>query len=92
MATLREVRDVQPGWFSRENKRFFNDVSYRVLHGKVSGKPFLVRSTYGWSDMFGQKPRLHWRINQLEIDLSIGDMFDEEFRTIEDVKFFLKLQ
>ncbi len=46
--TLSDVKEAQPHWFTPENKRFFNDVSYKVLHGKASHKPFLVRATYAW--------------------------------------------
>jgi hypothetical protein len=60
MTTMSEVRAAQPNWFSRENRRFFNDVSYKLLHGKVSRKPYLVRATYQWSDMFGQPKTLRY--------------------------------
>jgi len=86
MATLSDVRAAQPEWFSRKNKRFFNDINYRVLHGKTSHKPFLVRSTYQWSDMFGQTPRVSWRVNELNEDLSIGKLWDKQYRSLEEVK------
>jgi len=86
---LADVRAAQPGWFSRGNKRFFNDVNYRILHGKTSRKPYLVRSTYAWSDMFGAAPRLEWRINRLEEGLKIGKLLDEGFRNLDDVKEWL---
>lgn len=89
MTTLAQVKDAQPNWFSRKNKRFFNDVSYRVLHGKVSHKPYLVRSTYAWTDMFGQQPQLHYRVNTIKGDLSIGPLVDKSFRDLEEVKEWL---
>ena len=92
MTTLRQVKDVQPGWFSLKNKRFFGDKSYKVLHGKASRKPFLISVTYGWSDMFGETPRLHYRIHALKDDLKMGGLFDKAFSTIDDVKDYLKLQ
>jgi hypothetical protein len=87
--TLSDVRAAQPEWFSRKNKRFFNDVSYKVLYGKVSHRPFLVRSTYQWSDMFGQTPRLRYRVNEIESNLEIGNLLDQEFVSLDEVKDFL---
>lgn len=87
--TMSDIRAAQPNWFSRENKRFFNDVGYKLLHGEVSHKPFLVRSTYQWSDMFGQQPRLRYRLNAIKDDLTIGPLLDQEFRDMDDVKDWL---
>ena len=90
MATLSQVKSRQPEWFSRKNKKFFNDVSYRVLHSKKTGEPYLARSTYAWTDMFGHKPRLHWRLNRLKDDLEIDSLVDEEFVDLWAVKRWLK--
>jgi len=100
MTTLQQVKQTQPGWFSLKNKRWFNDVSYKVLHGKATGKPFLIRSTYAWTDMFGSPKRLHYRINHLKENLEIGLLIDKEapltmqghFHDMEDVKDWLKGQ
>ena len=90
MATLTQVKAVQPKWFSRKNKKFFGDVRYWVLHGKRTGEPYLIRSTYAWTDMFGQKPRLHYRINRLEDNLKISSLLDDEFENMPAVKRWLK--
>ena len=90
MVTLSEVKAKNKLWFSKGNKKFFGDVSYRILHGGTSKKPFLVRSTYAWSDMFGRPRTLHWKINRIEDDLEIGEMFDQDFMGLELVKYFLK--
>jgi len=90
MATFQQVKAKHPNWFSRENKRFFGDVSYKVLHGKASKAPYLVRSTYAWSDMFGQPAKLHWRVNPLLSDLDIGQLIDQSFDTLEDVREWLE--
>lgn len=87
---LQEVKAKQPNWFSRANKKFFNDVSYRVLYGKKSGNPFLVRSTFAWTDMFDQPKKLHWRINPLKDDLTIGNLLDDIFENLPAVKRWLK--
>lgn len=89
MTTLSEVKQAQPEWFSRGNKRFFNDLTYKVLHGKKSKRPFLVRKTYMWSDMFGRERRISWRINPLREDLTIAPLVDEIFRDYESVKEWL---
>lgn len=90
--TLSDVRAAQPGWFSRKNKRFFGDISYRVLHGKVSRKPYLVRSSYTWSDMFGQPRRVSWHINRLNDDLTIGKLVQQSFRDLDEVKEWLQTE
>ncbi len=92
MTTLTDLRAAQPEWFSRKNKRFFGDVSYKVLHGKVSRKPYLVRSTYQWSDMFGQPKTLRYRVNTIKDDLHIGPLLDRQFSDLEDVKDWLKTE
>ena len=90
MTKLADVKSVQPDWFSRDNRKLFGDVSYKVLHGKQSHKPFLVRSTYQWSDMFGQEPTLRYRVNELKDDLEIGHLVDQQFSSIELVKDWLE--
>jgi len=90
MTTLSEVKAVQPQWFSHGNKRFFGDVSYKVLHGKRTGKPYLVRSTYAWSDMFGKAKTLHYRINRLHDDLTVGLLVDDMFSDLDRVKGWLQ--
>lgn len=87
--TLTDIRQAQPGWFSRSNKRLFGDVSYKVLHGKVSKKPFLVRATYAWTDMFGSPKRLHYRVNTINDDRHIGNLVDKTFSDMDDVKDWL---
>jgi hypothetical protein len=89
--TLSALKEAHSTWFSPENKRFFNDVEYRVLHGKTSHKPFLVRSTYAFTNMFGKEPKLHWRINPIEPDtLKIMPLIDDQFETLEEVKDWLE--
>ena len=87
--TLTDIRTMQPDWFSRKNKRFFGDCSYKLLHGKVSKKPFLVRATYAWSDMFGSPKRLHYRVNTIKDDLHIGNLVEQSFSDMDDVKDWL---
>ena len=89
---LSDVKQAQPGWFSRKNKRFSGDISYRVLHGKQSGDAYLVRSTFAWSDMFGKEKRLSWRVNAIDQETcEIRPLIDREFSSIDSVKFWLRL-
>ena len=90
MATLEQVKARQPKWFAPENKKFFHDVDYQVLHSEKTNEPYLVRSTYAWTDMFGHKPRLHWRLNRLRDDLEIASLVDGEFPDLESAKSWLK--
>lgn len=88
---LRAIKQANEGWFSRGNKRFFNDVEYRGYYGKKTGTAFLVRSTYAWTDMFDQPRRLHYRINNLNQDtLEIEPLIEEEFNDIFAVKAWLR--
>ena len=87
---MNKIREAQPEWFSRKNKKFFGDVSYRSLKGKISGKPFLVRSTFAWSDMFAGNRNLHYRIHVIKDDYTIGSLIDKSFKDIESVKAYLR--
>jgi len=83
---LSDVRAANGRWFSPMNKRLFGDVSYRLLHGKRTHKPYLVRSTYQWSDMFGRTRTLSYRVNEINPDLTIGKLLDDTFDNLDEVK------
>ncbi len=88
---LRDIKETNGDWFSRGNKRFFNDVEYRGYYGKKTGKAYLVRSTYAWTDMFGGARRLHYRINNLnQKTLDIEPLIEQEFSDIFAVKAWLR--
>ncbi len=89
--TLADVKEAQPEWFSEGNMRLFNDVSYSLRHGKTSHQPFLVRSTYAWTDMFGASKRLHYRINPVNPDtLKIQSLIDREFKDLDELNDWLE--
>jgi len=89
MITLSQVKDAQPNWFSRSNKRFFGDIQYWVLQGK--SRPYLLRSTFMWSDMFGQPKRVCYRVTEINPEtLQIEHLIDDIFRTREDAKDWIK--
>ena len=106
--TLRiaELRQANPRWFSKENKQFFGDIDYSILHSK-GGSPYLLRSTFMWSDMkinrliakSLQKTELHelqvplgfvYRLNTINPDMSIGSLIDQIFKTRNMAKEWLK--
>ncbi len=90
MVTLDDVAKVNSGWFSESNKRFFGDKSYSIEAG-TSGKIYLVRSTEAWTDMFDGIRKLHYRINNLDqTTLKIQSLIDDKFKTMNDVKEWLK--
>ncbi len=87
--TIAELRRANPRWFDKANVRFSGDVEYRVLHSK-QGKPYLVRRTYAFTDMFGGKRIAHYRINPIGDSLDILSLDDRCFATLADVKQALK--
>lgn len=90
MATIRQVKERQPDWFSRGNRRMFGDVEYKVLHGKTTGDPYLVRKTSMWSDMFGKPKTFVWRVNSLDDSLKIGPLVETVFNDLWAVKRWMK--
>ncbi len=91
--TLTDLKIHNTQWFARGNKKFFGDVSYRVMHSKKTGEPYLVRSTYMWSDMFGQPKKLVYRINHIgrpNAKYKIGSLLDDIFPSFGSVKEWLK--
>lgn len=89
--TLSDVREANDQWFSRSNKRLFGDLEYRLLTGGISKDKFLVRSTTGWTDMFGKPKRVFYKINPVNMEtLKIEPMLDPEFDSLDEVKEFLK--
>jgi len=87
--TLNAVIRKQPKWFDGNTARLLGDLSYDVLYGKKTGERFLVRKTNAWTDMFDGVKKPHWRVNSIQDDLKIGDLHDEIFKTLEDVKTYL---
>ncbi len=91
--TLQMLKEANGKWFSPKNKKFFGDISYQVLHGKRTGNPYLVRSTYAWSDMLDRPKVLHWRINLLDPEnLKIRSLIHKIFDSLEDVKDWLETE
>lgn len=86
---LHAIQDNNQKWFDPSNKRFFGDKEYFGYCDTETGDKYLVRSTYAWSDMFGQPPKLHYRINPIGENYEIQPLLDNVFNTLEDVEAFL---
>ena len=90
MIRLADVKQANYNWFKPENKRFFGDLNYFILHNN-EGNPFLIRETNAWSDMFDGIKKPHFRINTINPEtLKIGELHDRIFKTREEVKEYLK--
>ena len=81
--TLEDVRRANPNWF--EKPRFHGDLRYS-LHPGGSGMPYLVRSTYAWTDMLGAKKRLFYVANPIDhVTLKIQPILhDTDFRDFRE--------
>jgi hypothetical protein len=87
MTLLQEIKAAQPDWFSAGNKRFFGDVKYYAYRSKKTHKPYLVRATYAWSDMFDQPRTLSFRVNPINPDtLKIEPTFDVIIDSLDKAK------
>lgn len=87
---LKAIKKAQPKWFCAGNRRFFNDRSYYGVYGKKTGKAYLLRSTYAWTDMFGKPKTLHYRINDINQEThEINNLVDETFKTLDEAKQWL---
>lgn len=89
-AVLNAVKRANQNWFAPGQRQFFGDVSYEIMYGKKTGERYLVRSTYAWTDMFGQPKKLHYRINYILDNLKIGNLVDDVFDSKAEVKKWLK--
>ncbi len=76
---LSEIIFAQPEWFSKKNRKFINDIRYRLLFGKKTKSPYLVRETIAF-----------WAVNPIDENKKIKSMVAQEFKTIDDVKEWLK--
>ena len=87
--TMQELKEVNKKWFTPENKRFFNDINYKVLTGKKTKTRFLIQHTYKFSDWFGGDKKAVFVIKpiteqgQIEKDII-------EFEDLNQVKQYMK--
>ena len=87
--TITDLRRLNQDYFSRANKIIFQDISYRLLTSRTKIK-YLVTHTYKWSDMFGDPKKPCYVLKPISIDGKIGSLIDLEFKTLQQVKDYLK--
>ena len=87
--TIQELKQVNQKWFTPENKRFFQDINYRVLMGTKSKTRFLIQHTYQWSDMFDGIKKAVFVVKPITTDGKILPTV-ETLKELNQVKQYLK--
>ena len=87
--TISDLKKLNQNYFSKANKIFCNDINYRLLTSKTKIK-YLVTHTCKWSDMFGETKKACYVLKPISIDGKIGSLIDLEFKTLQQVKDYLK--
>ena len=94
--TIQDLKRVNNGslnaissYFSKENKKFFNDISYKILTHKITKVKYLITHTYKFSDMFDNIKKDSYVIKPISENGKISnDSLD--FNTLKEVKNYLK--
>ena len=87
--TIQSLKRVNKSYFTPDNKRFFNDINYKVLMGGKSKTRFLIQHTYQFSDMFDGVKKAVFVIKPITEEGQIGkDII--EFEDLNKVKEHLK--
>ena len=89
--SLQDLKKVNKIYFSKDNKKFFNDINYKLLTGGKSKSKFFIQHTYRFSDMFDGIKKAVFLIKPISIDGKIEPDI-KTVDTIEEVKTFLKTQ
>ncbi len=87
--TIQELKEVNKKWFTLENKRFFQDINYKVLMGGKSKTRFLIQHTYQWSDMFDGIKKAVFVIKPITVDGKILETV-ETLKELNQVKQYMK--
>ena len=92
--SLLELKRANPNWFSKGNKRSFNDISYETRIGKRSRETYLVRSTWMWDGgMFetATPKKIYWMINPIDsTKLKIKNLVEIIFKSKLEVNEWLE--
>ncbi len=74
--TFAILKAMHETYFNLGNKKFFKDISYKVIH--IKGIPFLITYTYGFSgQLTGQPPVAGYTAKQImQGGKKIGQMID----------------
>jgi hypothetical protein len=89
VCTIQELKQVNKKWFTPENKRFFNDINYRVLKGAKSKTRFLIQHTYQFSDMFDGIKKAVFVVKPITTDGKILPTV-ETLKELNQVKQYMK--
>ncbi len=87
--TFQELKEVNQSYFTPENKRFFNDITYKVLMGGKSKTRFLILHTYQFSDMFGEEKKAVFVVKPITTDGKILPTV-ETLKELNQVKQYMK--
>ena len=87
--TFQELKKVNQSYFTPENKRFFQDINYKVLMGGKSKTRFLIQHTYQWSDMFDGIKKAVFVIKPITVDGKILETI-ETLKDLNQVKQYMK--
>jgi len=92
--TIQDLKRVNNGYFSKENKVFFCDVplykiSYKLLTHKITKVKYLVTHTFKFSDMFDGIKNASYVIKSIteKGEISTNSL---DFNTLTEVKNYLK--
>ena len=89
--SLQDLKKVNKIYFSKDNKKFFNDINYKLLTGGKSKSKFFIQHTYRFSDMFDGIKKAVFLIKPVSVQGNIKENI-KTVDTIEEVKTFLKTQ
>ena len=87
--TFQELKQVNQSYFTPANKRFFNDINYKVLTGKKTKTRFLIQHTYQWSDMFDGIKKAVFVVKPITTDGKILPTV-ETLKELNQVKQYMK--
>ena len=87
--TFQELKQANQSYFTPENKRFFNDINYKVLMGGKSKTRFLIQHTYQWSDMFDGIKKAVFVVKPISVEGKILPTI-ETLKELNQVKQYMK--
>ena len=86
---IQELKQANQSYFTPENKRFFNDINYKVLTGGKSKTRFLIQHTYQFSDMFDGVKKAVFVVKPIAVDGQILPTV-ETLKELNQVKQYMK--
>jgi len=86
---IQELKQANQSYFTPENKRFFNDINYKVLTGGKSKTRFLIQHTYQFSDMFDGVKKAVFVVKPISIEGKILPTV-ETLKELNQVKQYMK--